>query len=205
VGRLLSTKGKSSSSSLSTVSDAQDTFNQGNTTKLCKPWRSNETFDHFGTTSRTLVDRTYDLEGIANDGYGYTVTISADPSTINKGADGGKLSTQKVDKSKKNLVEGEVGIIANRKTKHRTRLMSSWRQFCTENISNWPFSRPSIEENVTLEVVTRRSLEIRESFEQAASETPYRRDLRNPSFGGSPPRQNSGHENVDLTGMVYIS
>jgi hypothetical protein len=119
----------------------------------------------FASQAERLLYRPVDLEGIAVDGYGYTVTITAENPKLRK------RKSRRYFSFGGNESEQDFGITSPRRSLAR---MWSVRRTGT------PQPNMSLDEQ-PIEIITRRSLELRESFRKNSKEELSRGwDRRNP-------------------------
>jgi hypothetical protein len=169
VDRLLSSHKLATSYPPLTAKASQNDSTLGDKFVHNNQWASNDKRINLGPPTDSLGYQEYDLEGIADDGYGYTVRISAESFTSGSDESSG-VEEKRIRKTK--LGKAEVDNIYEDSTKHKKRTLP-WMIHNVTTYLRSDLPCPPKEDHLTIEVVTRQSVEVRESFHEADEGHPY--------------------------------
>jgi hypothetical protein len=164
-------------------------------------WNNNEKLNNLRPPTKSLRYRTYDLEGIETEGYGYTVRISADTSmTSDDGFSRANKRPTKGTRPKDSQAEDEF---------QPARRYGGWYpSWLFHNIAKRFRSAPAHPSNhnsLTIEIVTRQSLEVRESFHELDENNLDRgSNSFNRDSGSIPPDLYDGEDLTFLSGDTAV-
>jgi hypothetical protein len=162
VGRSLSSHKNTTSLPVTTAVGSHNGSSAADDFEIKEDWMSSKRLNSLKPRSSSVSYQNYDLEGIAYDGYGYTVRISAEPSeAVNEKSS--RKHTHMMTNTRQEQSRGE-----NERDATKTHGgLPSWRYF-QRNAKRFSSAthRHSKHDSLAMEIVTRQSLEVRVSFHE---------------------------------------